>query len=82
MGIGSESDTTQRCSDPTRLWLVGSEHLLVVSDPDPIPYNGVKYNILGLQLTDINHDARISALEENGDSKYVNTSSGSRSSQC
>ena len=24
------------------------------------------FNILGLQLTDINHDARISALEENG----------------
>ena len=45
VGIGSGSDTTQRCSDPTRLWLVGSEHLLVVSDPDPIPYNGVKYRI-------------------------------------
>ena len=46
IGDGSGLHTTGRCSDPTPLWLIGSEHLLVVSNSDPNPDNGVKYNEL------------------------------------
>ena len=37
-----KKDTTRRCSDSLK---GESEHLLVVSDPDLIPYNGVSYRI-------------------------------------